>query len=79
MSRIDWKNFVASDPKIHHGEPCIKGTRIPVAILVGSVADGMTIEEVVKEYPQITSEAVRAALAYAADVLRQEILLPLVG
>jgi uncharacterized protein (DUF433 family) len=79
MSRINWKNFVTSDPKIHHGEPCIKGTRVPVAILVGSVADGMTIEEVVKEYPQITSEAVRAALAYAADVLRQEILLPLAG
>ena len=79
MSRINWKNFVIINPEVHHGEPCIKGTRIPVAILVGSVADGMTIEEVVKEYPQITSEAVRAALAYAADVLRQEILLPLAG
>ena len=79
MSRINWKNFVTINPEVHHGEPCIKGTRIPVAILVGSVADGMTIEEVVKEYPQITSEAVRAALAYAADVLRQEILLPLAG
>lgn len=79
MSRINWKNFVAIDPEIHHGEPCIKGTRVPVAMLVGSIADGMTIEEVMKEYPQVTREAVRAALAYAADVLRREIILPLAG
>ncbi|MFH1235610.1 MAG: DUF433 domain-containing protein [Parcubacteria group bacterium] len=79
MSRTNWQNFVTIDPEIHHGEPCIKGTRVPVALLVGSIADGMTIEEVVNEYPQITREAVQAALAYAADVIRQEILLPLAG
>jgi uncharacterized protein (DUF433 family) len=79
MSRINWKNFVTIDPEIHHGEPCIKGTRVPVAILVGSIADGMTIEEVTKEYPQITREAVQAALAYAADIVRHDILLPLAG
>ena len=67
MSRINWKNFVTIDPEIHHGEPCIKGTRVPIAILIGSIADGMTIEEVTQEYPQITREAVQAALAYAAD------------
>ena len=79
MSRINWKNFVTIDPEIHHGEPCIKGTRVPVAMLVGSIADGMTIEEVLKEYPQITREAVQAALAYAADVVRHDILMPLAG
>jgi len=79
MSRTNWQNFVTIDPEIHHGEPCIKGTRVPVALLVGSIADGMAIEEVVIEYPQITREAVQAALAYAADVIRQEILLPLAG
>ena len=79
MSRINWKIFVTIDPEIHHGEPCIKGTRVPVAMLVGSIADGMTIEEVLKEYPQITREAVQAALAYAADVVRHDILMPLAG
>ena len=79
MSRINWKNYVIVDPEIHHGEPRIKGTRVPVAMLVGSIADGMTIEEVMKEYPQITREAVQAALAYAADVVRHDILLPLAG
>jgi uncharacterized protein (DUF433 family) len=79
MSRINWQNFIVIDPEIHHGEPCIKGTRVPVAILVGSIADGMTIEQVIQEYPQLHREAVQAALAYAADVVRQDILLPLAG
>jgi uncharacterized protein (DUF433 family) len=68
MPRINWKDFVVIDPEIHHGEPCIKGTRVPVAIIVGSIADGMTIDEVIKEYPQLACESVRAALSYAADV-----------
>ncbi len=79
MARIHWQDYVVIDPKIHHGEPCIKGTRVPVAILVGSIADGMNFDEVLKEYPQITREAIQAALAYAADVLRQDVLLPLAG
>jgi uncharacterized protein (DUF433 family) len=79
MSRINWQNFIVIDPEIHHGEPCIKGTRVPVATLVGSIADGMTIEQVIQEYPQLHREAVQAALAYAADIVRQDILLPLAG
>ncbi len=76
MPRIQWKNYVTIDPEIHHGEPCIKGTRVPVAVIVGSMADGMTIDEVIKEYPQLGQEAVRAALSYAADVVRQDLLPP---
>ncbi len=79
MSCINWQNFIVIDPEIHHGEPCIKGTRVPVAILVGNIADGMTINEVIQEYPQVTHESMRAALAYAADVVRQDILFPLAG
>lgn len=79
MSRINWQNFIIIDPELHHGEPCITGTRVPVAILVGSIADGMTIEQVIQEYPQLKRESVQAALAYAADVVRQDILLPLAG
>jgi len=77
MPRINWQKYVVIDPEIHHGEPCIKGTRVPVAVIVGSIADGLTTDEVLKEYPQLTSDAVRAALAYAAEVLHHEVLLPL--
>ncbi len=77
MSRIQWQDRVVIAPDIHHGDPCIKGTRIPVAVIVGSLADGMTPEEIQAAYPQLTGEDIQAALAYAAEVIRQDILAPL--
>ncbi|MCX6375805.1 MAG: DUF433 domain-containing protein [Armatimonadetes bacterium] len=77
MARICWQDRVSVDPEIHHGDPCIKGTRIPVAVIVGSLADGMTAEAILDEYPQLAPDDIRAALAYAADVMREEVILPL--
>lgn len=77
MKRVEWRHRVVVDPEIHHGEPCIVGTRIPVRMIVGSLADGLTAQEIVGEYPQLTADDVSAALAYAAEVLHQETLLPL--
>lgn len=79
MGRIDWKERVIIDPEIHHGDPCIKGTRIPVSIIVGSIADGMSFSEVLAAYPQLTQEDIHAALAYAAEVLRHEVIIPMAG
>lgn len=76
MSRINWKEYIVIDPDLHHGDPCIKGTRIPVTTIVGSLADGMTSDEIIAAYPQLTLIEVQAALAYAADVMRQEVLVP---
>jgi len=77
--RIDWHKFIFVDPEIHHGEPCIKGTRIPVSMIVGSVADGMSFDDIIDSYPQLKKKSVQAALAYAADIVRQEVFLPLAG
>ena len=77
--RIDWHKHISVDPEIHHGEPCIKGTRIPVSMIVGSVADGMSFDAIMDSYPQLKKESVQAALAYAADIVRQEVFLPLAG
>ena len=77
MARTDWKDRVTKDSEVEHGDPCIKGTRIPVSIVVGSIADGITIDEIRGAYPQVSAEDVRAALAYAAEVLRTEVILPL--
>lgn len=77
MKRTAWQQRVVTDPEIHHGESCITGTRIPVRMIVGSLADGWTVEEIVAEYPQLTQEDIAAALAYAVEVLHQESLLPL--
>jgi len=69
--RINWRKFIGVDPDVHHGEPFIKGTRVPVSVIVGSVADGMTFDEIINSYPQLKKESVRAALAYAADILHE--------
>ena len=68
MRRIQWQDRIVIAPDLHHGDPCIKGTRIPVAMIVGSLADGITLEEIQEAYPQLTVEDVQAALAYAARV-----------
>jgi uncharacterized protein (DUF433 family) len=71
-----WQERIVVDQDIHHGDPCIKGTRIPVAMVVGSLADGLTFDDIRAAYPQITDEDIYASLAYAAEVMRQEIVLP---
>ena len=66
---------------VHHGSPCTKGTRIPVAMIIGSLADGIAYCQIRAAFPQLTDEDISAALAYAADTIsvRQDILLPLVA
>ena len=75
--RIDWQTFISVDPEIHHGEPCIIGTRVPVSLIVGSIADGMTFDEILANYPQLNKDSIKAALAYAANTVRRELFLPL--
>ncbi len=77
MDRIRWQDRIVIAPDLHHGDPCIKGTRIPVAVIVGSLADGMTPEEIREAYPQLAVEDIQAALAYAAEVVSQDLLAPL--
>jgi uncharacterized protein (DUF433 family) len=62
---------ITVDEKVRFGRPIIQGTRVPVEIVVGKLAGGMTVEEVAEEY-ELTREDVLAALAYAARVLAEE-------
>lgn len=57
---------IVADHRIMGGVPCITGTRIPVATIVGLVAEGLTVGQIVAEYPQLTAADVRAALEFAA-------------
>ena len=77
MERVNWQGRIVVSPDLHHGDPCIKGTRIPITIIVGSVADGLAFDEILAEYPQLTYQDIQAALSYAADVVSQDILAPL--
>lgn len=61
---------VVSDPKVLGGEPCIRGTRIHVAVVLDSLAEGLTPTEIIDHYPPLTEDDVRAAVAYAAELAR---------
>lgn len=69
------KDFMArvfSNPQLRGGEPCIKGTRIPVSMIVASMAEGMSRREILDEYPQLQDEDITAALLYASESVHQE-------
>ena len=68
---------IVVDPDVMVGKPVIKGTRIPVYIIVEFVANGMTEKEILKEYPQLKKEDVKAALLYASKCLQNEVTITL--
>ena len=72
-----WRNRISIDPAVHHGDPCIKGTRIPVSVIVGSVADGDTAKQIVGSYPALTIEDVQAALRFAAEAVNRSDFVPM--
>lgn len=69
---VDWKARVISDPAVCHGRPCIRGTRIMVSVILDNIVEGLTSGEIVRDYPPLTEADVRAALAYAATLAREE-------
>lgn len=68
---------VEINPNVMLGKPVIRGTRIPVELLLRKLAEGATMEELLDAYPRLSPEDVRAALAYAADTIAHEDLLTL--
>ncbi|MBI2872404.1 MAG: DUF433 domain-containing protein [Chloroflexi bacterium] len=74
----DWKARISIDPKVCHGRPCIKGTRVWVSLIVDNLAEGSTEEEIIQAYPALTKNDIRAALAFAAEMARERFVdLPL--
>ena len=63
---------ISSDPDICHGKPCIKGTRIPVYLIVSLVAEGESIESIIQDYPSLIPEDIKAAIYYAAKLCEYE-------
>lgn len=72
-----WQDRIVIDPAILVGKPVIKGTRLAVEFLLDLLAEGWTHEQVLKNYPQLTQDDIRAALHYAAEALKRERVFPL--
>lgn len=73
----NYRQFITSNPNILFGKPTIKDTRISVELILDELAGGTTIKQLVEEYPRLSHEAIYAALAFAADTLRSEVVYPL--
>ena len=66
--------LISSDPAIAHGAACIKGTRLPVSVVLDCLGAGMTESEIIAEYPSLTAEGIHAAAAYGARLAREELV-----
>jgi uncharacterized protein (DUF433 family) len=75
----DWRQFLSSDPQVCHGQLCAKGTRVFVTNILDSLAEGATQAEILASYPSLRPEHIEAAMSYAAELAREESLLPLAG
>jgi len=71
---MDWRTRIFSDPSICHGKACIKGTRIMASVVLDNLAAGQTPEDVLRLYPSLQIEDMQAAMAYAAELARERLI-----
>ena len=72
---MKWQDYIVVDPMICHGKATIKDTRIIVSVILDNFAVGLSIDEILSSYPSLTREAVQAAIAYAAELTREQVVL----
>jgi len=66
--QVNWRDYIVSTPDVLRGKPRIKGTRIPVSLILGYLAAGNTVEEIIGEFPDLTREQITACLDYAREL-----------
>jgi len=74
---VAWQEFLESNPNICGGELCASGTRIPVTVILDSLAEGSAKDEILRSYPSLKPDHIDAAMAYAAELAHEERLLPI--
>ena len=72
----EWRHFIKSDPTVMMGKPVITGTRVTVELILEKLAAGETVEQIIDEHPRLTKEGVYAALAFASEALRADVVYP---
>jgi uncharacterized protein (DUF433 family) len=70
---VNWKNYIVSSPDVIRGKPRIKGTRIPVSLILGYLAAGDSVDKIIQEYPDLNKEQIAACLNYARDLADFEV------
>lgn len=73
---MDYRDRIAIDPSIRFGKPCVRGTRVTVGDVLSYLASGMTETQILADFPQLTSDDIRACLAFAAERERRVMSVP---
>lgn len=71
---MEWREHITSDPKFCHGKVCVRGTRVMVSVVLDNLAAGRTVDQILHSYPSLSAEDVRAAVAYAAELTREDVI-----
>ena len=71
---MNWHENVSVDPKICHGRPRIRGTRVMVSVILDNLAAGLTPDEIIRSYPTLRADHIKASIAYAADLARDRVI-----
>jgi len=71
--QVNWRNEIVSTPDVLRGKPRIKGTRIPVSLILGYLAAGTTYDEIIKEFPDLNRKQIEACLDYARELSEFEV------
>lgn len=74
---INWKEHIVSDPSVLVGKPCVKGTRLSVEFLLKLFANGWTEEQILKNYPRLSKESLKAVFAYVHECMQDGLLFSL--
>lgn len=70
---IQWQDHIESSPEVLKGKPRVKGTRIPVSLILGYLASGASPDDIIEEFPDLTPEDISACLVYARDLSEFEV------
>jgi uncharacterized protein (DUF433 family) len=73
---IDYQRYIVRDPGICGGEPIVKGTRVTVRTVLASLAEGLSVEAIIREFPTLDEAAVRAVIAFAAVSAEEDLPIP---
>jgi uncharacterized protein (DUF433 family) len=73
---IDYQAYIVRDPAICGGEPVVRGTRVTVRTVLASLAEGMTVAEILRDFPTLDDAAVKAVIAFAAASAEEDLPLP---
>lgn len=76
---VEWRDLLTRDAAVCSGQLCAKGTRVPVTCILDSLAEGCTYDEILGSYPTLAEAHIEASIGYAAELAREESLLPIAG